>query len=107
MLRCNDDGEAITILARYLNAVTAHNDDAVTADGGLVGNKVWIIFPVNVIYLYHYNLFDQCRVDISDHVECGVHSRLRIYPLCGIFYFARHRHQLFVVSLPKDTGKVR
>ena len=31
--------------------------------------------------------FDQRRVDIFDQVECGVHDRLHIYPLCGIFYF--------------------
>ena len=26
-------------------------------------------------------------------LECGVHDRLHIYPLCGIFYFPWHRHQ--------------
>ena len=24
----------------------------------------------------------------------GVHNRLHIYPLCGIFYFPWHRHQI-------------
>ena len=24
----------------------------------------------------------------------GVHDRLHIYPLCGIFYFPWHRHQI-------------
>ena len=27
-------------------------------------------------------------------LECGVHDRLHIYPLCGIFYFHWHRHQI-------------
>ena len=27
-------------------------------------------------------------------LECGVHDRLHIYPLCGIFYFPWHRHQI-------------
>ena len=40
-----------------------------------------------------------------------VHNRLHIYPLCGIFSFPWHRHQVegtngFLVSLPKDTSKV-
>ena len=26
-------------------------------------------------------------------LECGVHDRLHIYPLCGIFYIPWHRHQ--------------
>ena len=41
-------------------------------------------------------------------LECGVHDRLHIYPLCGIFYFPWHRHQIegsngFLVSHSKDT----
>ena len=41
-------------------------------------------------------------------LECGVHDRLHIYPLCGIFYFTWHRHperrrQRLLVSHPKDT----
>ena len=27
-------------------------------------------------------------------LECGVHDKLHIYPLCGIFYFPWHRHQI-------------
>ena len=27
-------------------------------------------------------------------LECGVHDRLHIYPLCGIFYFPWHRHRI-------------
>ena len=27
-------------------------------------------------------------------LECGVHNRLHIYPLCGVFYFPWHRHQI-------------
>ena len=27
-------------------------------------------------------------------LECGVHDRLPIYPLCGVFYFPWHRHQI-------------
>ena len=27
-------------------------------------------------------------------LECGVHDRLHIYPLYGIFYFPWHRHQI-------------
>ena len=26
-------------------------------------------------------------------LECGVHDRLHIYPLCGVFYFPWHRRQ--------------
>ena len=27
-------------------------------------------------------------------LECGVHDRLHIHPLCGIFYFSWHGHQI-------------
>ena len=27
-------------------------------------------------------------------LDCGVHDKLHIYPLCGIFYFPWHRHQI-------------
>ena len=27
-------------------------------------------------------------------LECGLHDRLHIYPLCGVFYFPWHRHQI-------------
>ena len=27
-------------------------------------------------------------------LECEVHDRLHSYPLCGIFYFPWHRHQI-------------
>ena len=27
-------------------------------------------------------------------LECGVHDRLHIYPLCGVFYFPWHIHQI-------------
>ena len=27
-------------------------------------------------------------------LECGVHDRLHIYPLCGVFYFPWHSHQI-------------
>ena len=45
-------------------------------------------------FIYIYTIFDQCRVDIIDQVEYGVHDWLHIYPLCGIFYFPWHRHQI-------------
>ena len=32
-----------------------------------------------------YTVFDHSREDIIDQVEYGVHDRLHIYPLCGIF----------------------
>ena len=44
--------------------------------------------------LYLYFMFDQRRLDIIDQVEYGVHDRLHIYPLCGIFFFPWHRHQI-------------
>ena len=31
-------------------------------------------------------------------LECGVHDRLHIYPLCGIFDFPWHRHQIQVIK---------
>ncbi len=59
-------------------------------------------------YLYFYTICDQHRLDIIDQVEYGVHDRLHIYPLCGIFYFPWHRHQIEGTNgfFPKDTGKV-
>ena len=43
-------------------------------------------------------------------LECGVQDRLHIYPMCGILYFPRHKHQIdwtiSVVSHPKETGNV-
>ena len=30
----------------------------------------------------------------SSRLECGVHDKLHIYPLCRIFYFTCHRHQI-------------
>ena len=43
--------------------------------------------------------------------ETRVHSRSHIYPLCGIFYFPWHRHQIegdlrLLVFLLKDTGRL-
>ena len=38
--------------------------------------------------------FDQRHVDIIDHVDHRLHDRLHICPLCGIFYFPWHRHQI-------------
>ena len=33
--------------------------------------------------------------DLSfSRLECEVHNTLHIYPLCGIFYFPWHRHQI-------------
>ena len=52
-----------------------------------------ILFAVSPC-IYLYIIFDQRRVDIIDQVEYGVHDRLHIYPLCGIFYFPWHRHQI-------------
>ena len=46
------------------------------------------------LFLYLYTIFDQRSVDIIDQVEYGVHDRLPIYPLCGIFYSPWHRHQM-------------
>ena len=45
-----------------------------------------------LLLLYLYTIFDQRRVEIIDEVEYGVHDRLYIYPLCGIFYFPWHIH---------------
>ena len=39
-------------------------------------------------------MFDQHRADIIDQVEDGVHDRLRIYTLCGIFSLPWHRHHI-------------
>ena len=46
------------------------------------------------MYKYLYTIIDQHHLDIIDQVEHGVHNRLHIYPLCGIFYFLWHRHQI-------------
>ena len=43
---------------------------------------------------YIFFLFDQCRAYIIDQVEHGVHDRLHIYTLCGIFSLPWHRHQI-------------
>ena len=48
--------------------------------------------PSHMFFTLYYNILDQRRVDIIDQVEYGVHDRLHIYPLCGIFYFLWHRH---------------
>ena len=44
-------------------------------------------FADHLVILYLYIIVDQRRVDIIDQVEYGVHDRLHIHPLCGIFYF--------------------
>ncbi len=51
---------------------------------------------VHSIDLYLYTIFNQRRLDIIDQIKLkyGVHNRLHIYPLCGIFYFHWHRHQV-------------
>ena len=41
-----------------------------------------------------YTIFDHRRLEIIDQVENGVHDRLHNYPLCGLFYFPWHRHQI-------------
>ena len=43
-----------------------------------------VLLPLRLHYFY------QRRKDSID----GVHDRLHIYPLCGIFYFPWHRHQI-------------
>ena len=47
------------------------------------------------LYLYLYTIFDQRRLDIIDQVEHGRSpQQVTVYPLCGIFYFPWHRHQI-------------
>ena len=42
------------------------------------------------LYLYIFLI----SVDISDKVEYGVHDTSHIYPLCAIFKFSLHGHQI-------------
>ena len=59
----------------------------------VVSTNILLVFCL-VIFTFTL-FFDQCRVDIIDHIECGVHDRLHIFtPLCGIFFFPWHRHQM-------------
>jgi len=41
LLRCKDDGEAITILATYLNSITSNGPEAAGTTDGEVENKVY------------------------------------------------------------------
>ena len=59
------------------------------------GYELVRVVAQDITSLHHlYTLFDQRRVDVIDQVEYGVHDRSHIYPLCGIFHFLWHRHQI-------------
>ena len=74
--------------------------------------------PLHGISSAHFFLFGIVWVlvtmfillELSFSMIGGVYHRLHIYPLCGIFYFSRHRHwsdrrgRRLLVSPPKDTG---
>ena len=68
--------------------------------GGVSSIQVFGIFgakPLSILQTAHSraNTFlsglESCP---STRLECGVHDRLHIYPLCGIFYFPWHRHRV-------------
>ena len=39
-------------------------------------------------------VFRELSFSRLEYGEYGVHDRLHIYPLCGVFYFPWHRHQI-------------
>ena len=71
-----------------------HGQDTATTPSPLTSKFVFLAFS----FLYLYTIFDQRHVNISDQVEYGVHDRLNIYPLCRIFYFPWHRHQIELIE---------
>ena len=59
----------------------------------------WLVFLVSILQTAHLwaNTGVVFRELSFSMLECGVHDRLdhlHIYPLCGIFYFPWHRHQI-------------
>ena len=48
-----------------------------------------------ILQTAHFGLTQEwLRVLSLSRLECGVHNKLHIYPVCGIFYFPWHRYQI-------------
>ena len=64
----------------------------------MAGCRRILVFLVLVSILQTAHLWANTGVVFRElsfsRLECGVHDRLHIYPLCGIFYFPWHRHQI-------------
>ena len=74
---------------------------------------IYIIYEPVLIYSKQpiLGLTQEWFLELSfSRLECGVHDRLHIYPLCGIFYFPWHMHQIEgtngSVSRLNDTANV-
>ena len=63
---------------------------------GICGSRRVCLFLVSILQTAHLwaNTGVVFRELSFSRLECGVHDRLHIYPLCGIFYFPWHRHQI-------------
>ena len=59
-------------------------------------NQTAFLFLVSILQTAHLwaNTGVVFRELSFSRLECGVHDRLHIYPLCGVFYFPWHRHQI-------------
>ena len=73
--------------------------------------ELLVVVLVKASFPLHY--FDQRLVEIIHQVELWSPRQVTGYTFtpCEIFHFPWHRHQIegtngFLVSLPKDTGKV-
>ena len=56
----------------------------------------YLVFLVSILQTSHLwtNTGVVSRELSFSRLECGVHDRLHIYPLCGIFYFPMHSHHI-------------
>ena len=60
------------------------------------GHSLPMMFLVSILQTAHLwaNTGVVFRELSFSRLECGVHDRLHISPLCGIFYFPWYRHQI-------------
>ena len=56
-------------------------------------NRMFLVSILQIAHLWA-NTGVVFRELSYSRLECGVHDRLHIYPLCVIFYFPWHRHQI-------------
>ena len=79
-----------------LECLIQEKDDSLK-DKAILGLFIsFVLFLVSILQTAHLwaNTGVVFRELSFSRLECGVHDRLHIYPLCGIFYFPWHRHQI-------------
>ena len=87
---------ARAVHVRHPFTVSAHVGRQLKKLRHLASARLTCMFLVSILQTAH--LWANTGVVFRElsffRLECGVHDRLHIYPLCGIFDFPWHRHQI-------------